>query len=71
MNPLPRTCGELIDAAGLRGARLGTAEVSTKHANFIQADADLSTCIANEATHLPLGWLLDDDGRIVRSEAAY
>jgi UDP-N-acetylmuramate dehydrogenase len=40
VNPVPGevSAGALIDAAGLRGRRLGTATVSEKHANFIQAD---------------------------------
>lgn len=38
-NPQGDSAGRLIDAAGCRGLRAGTAEVSTKHANFIQADA--------------------------------
>jgi UDP-N-acetylmuramate dehydrogenase len=37
-NPPGRSAGQLIDAAGLRGRRVGTAQVSEKHANFIQAD---------------------------------
>ncbi len=38
MNPPGDSAGRLVDAAGLKGMRLGSAQVSTKHANFIQAD---------------------------------
>ncbi len=40
VNPVPGevSAGSLVDAAGLRGHRMGTATVSDKHANFIQAD---------------------------------
>ena len=37
-NPPGDSAGGLIEAAGLKGCRIGTAHVSEKHANFIQSD---------------------------------
>ncbi len=39
-NPPGESAGRLIDVSGCKGLRVGTASVSTKHANFFQADAD-------------------------------
>ena len=38
-NPPDDSAGRLIDVAGCRGLRIGSVHVSTKHANFFQADA--------------------------------
>ncbi len=37
-NPPGESAGELVERCGLKGRRLGSAQVSQKHANFIQAD---------------------------------
>lgn len=37
-NPDGDSAGRLVDASGCKGLRLGSAHVSEKHANFIQAD---------------------------------
>jgi UDP-N-acetylmuramate dehydrogenase len=38
VNPPDDSAGRLIEAAGLKGHRIGTARVSEKHANFVMAD---------------------------------
>lgn len=38
-NPDDDSAGRLIDAAGCKGMRIGSAHISQKHANFIQVDA--------------------------------
>ena len=48
-NPPGDAAGRLIEAAGLKGLRAGTAFVSPKHANFIQADESGS---ADDVHHL-------------------
>jgi len=37
-NPPGDSAGRIIEAAGMKGARQGSAHVSSKHANFIQVD---------------------------------
>jgi UDP-N-acetylmuramate dehydrogenase len=38
-NPAGDSAGRLVERAGCKGLRVGTAEVSRKHANFVQADS--------------------------------
>jgi UDP-N-acetylmuramate dehydrogenase len=74
VNPVPGevAAGALIDAAGLRGLRIGTAWVSEKHANFVQAGeggraADVRAVIeaVRERVASTSGWHLRSEVRMV------
>jgi len=67
-NPEGDYAGRLIEAAGCKGLRVGTAVVSEKHANFIIADADGR---ANDVYELLLTVrqrVLDSSGVLLQSE---
>lgn len=55
-NPPGDSAGRLIDACGLKGRRRGSAHVSEKHANFVQADdggsADDVVALIEEVQHV-------------------
>ena len=70
VNPKPHelSAGAVIDDLGLRGRRVGTAEVSTKHANFIQADPDGSADDVVQLMCVVRAEVMDKTGIDLRSE---
>lgn len=70
VNPVPGevSAGALIDAAGLRGHRLGSAVVSDKHANFIQADDGGTAADVRALMRLVRDRVEADSGYRLRSE---
>ena len=70
VNPAPDggSAGALIDGLGLRGLRVGTAEVSDKHANFIQVDPGGSADDVAELMALVRARVLSETGVDLHSE---
>lgn len=70
VNPVPGelSAGALIDELGLRGMRVGTAEVSPKHANFIQADPDGRAADVVAVMHEVRSQVAARTGFLLRSE---
>jgi UDP-N-acetylmuramate dehydrogenase len=70
VNPVPfeLSAGQVIDELGLRGLRIGTAQVSEKHANFIQADEGGSAADVRAVMEAVRAAVLDRRGIALRSE---
>jgi UDP-N-acetylmuramate dehydrogenase len=70
VNPVPGevSAGALIDQLGLRGTRVGSAQVSEKHANFIQADDGGSADDVYALMELVQRKVAEGTGYVLRSE---
>ncbi len=73
----PRTAGQLIEAAGLKGFRVGGAEISPKHANYFvntggATAADIRVLIAHaQATvHEQFGATLETEVKLIRPDGS-
>ena len=65
---LVMTAGALIDGMGMRGLRLGTAHVSEKHANFIQAGDGGRAADVRALMELVREKVAAETGYVMRSE---
>lgn len=70
VNPIPGelAAGRLIDEVGLRGFRIGTAHVSEKHANFVQADEGARAADVRAVMDEVRRRVFDATGHLLRSE---
>ena len=66
--PESETAGELLDRLGLKGFRVGSAQISTKHANFVQADPGGSSGDVNELIRTVAERVFDEVGVELRTE---
>lgn len=67
-NPPGQSAGALIDRAGLKGFRMGGAEVSTKHANFIVARENCRTADVLKLMKTVRDTVLDRFGIVLEPE---
>lgn len=77
-NPPNDSAGRLIDAAGLKGAKIGGAYISEKHANFFMNDGDATTQnlidlknLAQKTVKEKFGILLTPEVRLVMPDGTY
>lgn len=68
VNPPDDSAGRLVDLAGCKGLRHGSASVSTKHANFIQADDGGSADDIFELMRVVQGRVHERTGVLLRPE---
>ncbi len=74
----PRTAGQLIEAAGLKGTRTGGAEISPMHANYFvntggasAADVRALIALARTRVHDQFGVILETEVKLIGSRGEY
>ena len=74
----PRTAGQLIEAAGLKGRRIGGAEVSAMHANYFVNTGDATAAdvrgliaLARRTVRERFGVSLDTEVKLVRPDGTF
>ena len=74
----PRTAGQLIEAAGLKGRRIGGAEVSPMHANYFVNTGEATAAgvreliaLARRTVRERFGVALDTEVKLVRPDGAF
>ena len=67
-NPPDASAGALIEQAGLKGTRIGGAEVSTRHANFIVTGPDARAADVEELIDLVVRTVAERTGTVLTPE---
>jgi UDP-N-acetylmuramate dehydrogenase len=74
----PRTAGQLIEAVGLKGARVGAAEISRLHANYFvntgaatAADVRALVALARRSVRERFGVSLETEVKLVRPDGSF